>query len=99
MSGFKDVSTPLFTSQPLYLIDVTPYVEIYGFQKIIGSLQYLSLTSSDISFVVNKLSHFMHKPTQTHWTAAKRLLCYLKQTIFNGIQLTNFGPQVLTTFS
>ena len=41
----------------------------------------------------------MHKPTQTHWAATKRLLRYLKQTIFHGIQLINHTHPSLTTFS
>jgi hypothetical protein len=39
--------------------------------SVIGAMQYLSLTRPDISFAVNKLSQFMHKPTAAHWTAAK----------------------------
>ncbi|GFY87730.1 hypothetical protein Acr_05g0013690 [Actinidia rufa] len=83
MSGAKDVSTPLSTSQSLKLLDGTTNVDSTEFRRIIGSLQYLSLTRPDISFAVNKLSQFMHKPTTTHFTATKRLLRYLKQTIFH----------------
>ena len=41
----------------------------------------------------------MHKPTITHWTTIKRLLRYLKQTIFHGIQLQKAGSPVLRIFS
>ena len=41
----------------------------------------------------------MHKPTTTHWTSTKRLLQYLKQTIFYGIQVHKVGPSVLHTYS
>jgi hypothetical protein len=99
MSGAKDVSTPLSTTQSLQLIDVTATVDSSEFCRILGSLQYLSLIRPDISFAVNKLSQFMHKPTSNHWTATKRLLRYLKQTIFHGIQITNTGPPVLKTYS
>uniref|UniRef100_A0A2N9HE87 Reverse transcriptase Ty1/copia-type domain-containing protein n=1 Tax=Fagus sylvatica TaxID=28930 RepID=A0A2N9HE87_FAGSY len=99
MSGAKDVSTPLSTTQTLQLLDGTAAVDSSEFRRILGSLQYLSLTRPDISFAVNKLSQFMHKPTSTHWTATKRLLRYLKQTIFHGIQITNAGTPVLRTYS
>jgi hypothetical protein len=99
MSGAKDVSTPLSTTQTLQLLDGTAAVDSSEFRRILGSLQYLSLTCPDISFAVNKLSQFMHKPTSTHWTATKRLLRYLKQTIFHGIQITNAGTPVLRTYS
>ena len=41
----------------------------------------------------------MHKPTHSHWTAAKRLLRYLKHTIFHGIHLRKNTPWALTTYS
>ena len=56
MSGAKDVSTPFSTTQSLQLIDGTAAVDSSEFRRIIGRLQYLSLTRPDISFSVNKLS-------------------------------------------
>jgi hypothetical protein len=78
MVGAKDISTPLSTTQSLYLLDGTASMDSTEYRRIIGSLQYLSLTRPDICFAVNKLSQFIHKPTVTHWTATKRLFRYLK---------------------
>ncbi|KAF5475519.1 hypothetical protein F2P56_007319 [Juglans regia] len=99
MLGAKDVSTPLSTTTSLHLVDDTAVVDSIEFRRVIGSLQYLSLTRPDISFAVNKLSQFMHKPTVTHWTATKRLLCYLKQTLFHGIQLKKSKVSCLSTYN
>ena len=99
MLGAKDVSTPLSTTTFLHLVDGTTTIDSTKFRRVIGSLQYLSLTRPDISFVVNKLSQFMHKPTATHWTATKRLLRYLKHTIFHGIQLKKSADSCLSTYS
>ena len=85
MSSEKDVSTPLSTTQSLQLVDGTTAVDSSEFHRIIGRLQYISLTCPDISFAINKFSQIMHKPTTNHWTTTKRLLRYLKQTIFYGI--------------
>lgn len=43
-------------------------------RRIIGSLQYLLMTRPDISFCVNMLSQFMHRPTDLRMQAAKRVL-------------------------
>lgn len=98
MSGAKDVSTPLSTSTSLKLVDGTATFDSTEFRRVIGSLQYLSLTRPDISFAVNKLSQFMHKPTHLHWTAAKRLLRYLKHIIFHGIHIWKTTAWNLTTY-
>jgi hypothetical protein len=69
------------------LVDGSAALDSSEFHSIIGCLQYLSLTRLNVFFAVNKLSQFMHKPTNNHMAAIKRLLRYLKQTIFHGIQL------------
>jgi hypothetical protein len=99
MSGAKNVSTPLSSTQSLQLDDGTAAVDSSHFRRIIGSLQYLTLTRPDISFAVNKLYQFMHRPTITHWTVAKRLLRYLKHTICHGLQLRKTGNTALRTYS
>lgn len=87
MDGVWDITTPLSTSVSLLLNDGSSSVDSTEFCKVIGALQYLSFTRPDISFAVNKLFQFMHHPTQIHWTTTKRLLRYLKNTIFYGISM------------
>ncbi|XP_057962310.1 uncharacterized mitochondrial protein AtMg00810-like [Malania oleifera] len=99
MQGAKDVTTLLSTTTALTLLGGTSSVDSLEFRSVIGGLQYLSLTCSDISFAVNKLSQFMHKPTTTHWKAAKRLLRYLKHTIFHGIHIQKSSSPNLTSYS
>nr|KYP45810.1 Copia protein [Cajanus cajan] len=45
------------------------------------------MTHLDISFVVNRLSQFMHRPTDLHMQATKRVLRYLKGTLDHGLHL------------
>jgi hypothetical protein len=99
MLGAKEVSTPLSTTIALQLIDGTSSVDSTEFRRVIGGLQYLSLTHPNISFAVNKLSQFMHKPSTTHWTAAKRLLRYLKHTIYHGIHIRKNSRLNLMTYT
>ena len=66
---------------------------------MIGGLQYLSLTRPDISLAVSNLSQFMHKPTTTHWEAAKRVLPYLAGTITTGLFFKRPNSLSLHAFS
>ena len=99
MDGARDVTTPLSTSVSLQLTDGSSSINSTEFCKVIGALQYLSFTRPDINFAINKLSQFMHRPTQIHWTITKRLLRYLKNTIFHGINITKASSPTLTCFS
>ena len=43
-------------------------------------------TRPDLSYIVSKLSQFMHKPTKFHLNAAKYVLRYLKGTKEYGLK-------------
>ena len=98
MEGAKNVSTPLSTITALVLNDGATPTDATLFRTLIGGLQYLSLTRPDIAFAVKKLSQFMHRPSELHWVALKRLLRYLKGTIYHGLHLhrnTTLSPCLL----
>ncbi|KAI5328775.1 hypothetical protein L3X38_028172 [Prunus dulcis] len=99
MDGAKAVSTPLSTTDSLMLHDGSPLTDPTPYRRLVGGLQYLSLTRPDISFAVNKLSQFMHSPSETHWQALKRLLRYLKGTISFGLHLCRRPSNRLYAFS
>ncbi|KAJ0805739.1 putative RNA-directed DNA polymerase [Helianthus annuus] len=86
--GCKPVNTPIELSHVVNkrtdsdreeLIDVTNY------HKLIGKLIYLSITRPDISYAVQYLSQFMHKPLTAHLKIALRLLRYLKVSPGKGL--------------
>uniref|UniRef100_A0A2N9GCF6 Integrase catalytic domain-containing protein n=1 Tax=Fagus sylvatica TaxID=28930 RepID=A0A2N9GCF6_FAGSY len=99
MDGAKDVQTPQSTSITLKLQDGSSLTDATTYRQVIGALQYLSFTRPDIAFSVNKLAQFMHQPTATHWTAAKRILRYLKHTIHHGLHLTRTNSSTLQAYS
>ncbi|PNX98781.1 hypothetical protein L195_g022038 [Trifolium pratense] len=99
MDGSKPAPTPLATTATLTLHDGTAATDSTYYRKIIGALQYLNLTRPDLSFAINKLSQFMHKPTTLHLQHLKRLLRYLKSTINLGIFLKKPHTFSLCAFS
>ena len=59
----------------------------------------MSLTRPDISYVINKLSQFMHQPTSDHWDLVKRLLRYLCGTLNEGVVIHRNSRITLHAFS
>jgi hypothetical protein len=88
MSGAKSTTTPLCMTTPLKLNDGSAPADSKMFRTMVGALQYITLTRPDLSFAINKLSQFMHQPTQVHLQQLKRVLRYLKFTINHSLKLT-----------
>jgi len=100
MEQAKPVLTTLPTnSSSLTLSSGSPLSNPTEYRTVVGSLQYLSLTRPDVSFAVNRMSQFMHAPTDEHWQIVKRILRYLCGTINNGLLLHSNSPISLHAFS
>ena len=69
------------------------------YPQVVGGLQHLRMTRPNISFAVNKLSHFMHGPSEHHWGAVKHLLRYLNGMRSLGVWLLTYTPLTLHDFS
>ncbi|XP_019090121.1 PREDICTED: uncharacterized protein LOC109128365 [Camelina sativa] len=99
MLDAKPVTTPMVSSPKLTLESGTTLTDAKEYRAVIGSLQYLSFTRPDIAFAMNKLSQFMHQPTDKHWQAAKHILRYLAGTKTHGIFLRADVPLTVDAFS
>ena len=66
--------------------DGLPMKETWNYRAICGMLLYLSTnTRPDISFAVSQVCRFSHDPKQSHATAVKMILRYLKKTADKGL--------------
>ena len=62
------------------------------FRQLIGSLMYLAVVSRpDIAYAVSVLSQFMQRFNESHWTAALRVLRYLKGAPDLGIKFDGYS--------
>lgn len=97
----KPVRTPLITVEKLSITDgVCLGVEdSTRYRSIVGALQYLTLTQTDLSFAVNKVCQFLHSPTTIHWEAVKRILRYVKGTISLGLKIRKSNSTLVSAFS
>ena len=89
MSDATPVKTPAVTG---LISDSTPAPADAPYASLVGSLLYASVaTRPDISEAVARLCRSMKNPTVSDWTAAKRVLRYLKGTSSQGITFSA-GP-------
>lgn len=96
MLGCKPIGSPASKAK-LSPSDGSPLQDPSTYRSIVGSLQYVTLTRPDICFTVNQVCQFMHALPDSHMTAVKRILRFLKGTITYGL-LFRPGPFSLQTF-
>ena len=80
----KQDSTSIIT--PMTMKEVPKFddnepVDATEYRQIVGSLQYLTFTRSDITHDVNRVCHKFQQPTKADLRSVKRMLHYLKGTL------------------
>ena len=97
----KPVSTPADLNVKLQKEDgVSRPVDVISYQSIVGSQLYAAIaTRPDIAQAVGVVSKFCANPTQSHFTAAKRILRYLKGTVSLGLSYKKCADGILTGYS
>jgi len=87
MTNCKPCPTPVDTKPKLGACNGIPYTDPTNYRRLVGTLQYLTLTRPDISYVVQQICLHMHDPKEEHMNALKRILHYLKGTTEFGMHL------------
>jgi hypothetical protein len=66
MVDAKSIASPMATSTSLSAFEGDSFEDLTLYRSTVRALQYLCITRLDMSFTVNKLSQFMHKPLAPH---------------------------------
>ena len=48
------------------------------YRRLVGKLNYLTVTRPNISHSISVVSQYMSSPTVDEWAAVEQILCYLK---------------------
>ncbi|GJS39334.1 ribonuclease H-like domain-containing protein [Tanacetum coccineum] len=86
MQNCNPCRTPVDTESKLGS-DGDPVSDPTLYRSLAGALQYLTFTRPDLSYVVQQVCLYMHDPRDPHFTALKRILCYVRGTLNYGLQL------------
>ena len=99
MTECNPISTPMEQKMKLTSSEGKEFEDATKYRQLVGRLIYLTTTRPDISYVVGILSRFMHKPCEGHWSAAKRVLRYLKGTQDVGLKYSKVDDFKLIGYS
>ncbi|GJV25789.1 ribonuclease H-like domain-containing protein [Tanacetum coccineum] len=69
------------------------------YRSLARALQYLTFTRPDISYAVQQVCLYMHDPRETHFSALKRILRYIRGTMPYGLQLFLSTTSSLVAYS
>jgi len=79
------IPSPMTTNCKLTKAGLDLFSDPSLYRSVVGALQYTTITRPELSYAVNKVCQFMANPMDSHWTAVKRILRYLKGSIHHGL--------------
>ncbi|GJX55622.1 retrovirus-related pol polyprotein from transposon TNT 1-94 [Tanacetum coccineum] len=69
------------------------------YRRVVGKLNYLTITHPDIAFPVSVVSQVLTAPRTSHWDDVTQILGYLKGTPGLGILYVNHGHHIAEGFT
>ncbi|RVW53636.1 Retrovirus-related Pol polyprotein from transposon RE2 [Vitis vinifera] len=91
MLDCKPVDTPMDPNVKLVPGQGEPLGDPGRYRRLVGKLNYLTITRPDISFPVSVVSQFLQSLCDSHWDVVIRILRYIKSTPGQGVLYENRG--------
>ena len=86
--GAKPCSSPMAPSVHLTREDEL-FEDLERYRRLVGKLNYLTVTRPDIAHSVSVVSQYMSSPTVNNWVAIEHILCYLQGALGRDILYNN----------
>ena len=93
------VRTPMSSNVKLTIDLLGKSVDSSLYRSMIGSLLYLTASRPDISYSVGVCAKYQTNPKESHMTALKRIIKYVKTTADFGVWYNKDTNDVLTGYS
>ncbi|RVW35016.1 Retrovirus-related Pol polyprotein from transposon RE1 [Vitis vinifera] len=87
----KPVDTPMNPNVKLVPRQEEPLRDPGRYRRLVGKLNYLTITRPDISFPVSVISQFLQSPCDNHWDVMIRILRYIKRIPCQGMLYEDRG--------
>ncbi|XP_019172086.1 PREDICTED: uncharacterized protein LOC109167519 [Ipomoea nil] len=98
MVDCKPLATPTAVTLVVTPSD-QPFENPTQYRRIVGALQYLTITRPDLLYAVNRLCQFMHSLIVDHWGLVKRVLRYTKGTLDYSLRLSPSSSTTIHAYS
>ncbi|XP_054820732.1 secreted RxLR effector protein 161-like [Prosopis cineraria] len=98
MANCRPSALPMEQHCKLHNDESETKVDASRYRRLVGKLQYLTVTCPDIVYAVNILNQFTSEPKHSHVVAVERVLRYLKCTPGQGILLRSEGNLELEAY-
>lgn len=99
LTDCKPIDSPMDPNVKLLPNQGEPLEDQGKYRRLVGRLNYLTVTRPDISFAVSIVSQFLNSPRDTHWEAALRILKYIKGAPGKGLLYENKGNEEVKCYS
>ena len=94
----SSVRTPISLNVKLTVDLLGRSVDPSLYRSMIGSLLYLTASRLDISYSVGVCARYQANPKESHMTALKRIIKYVKTTIEFGVWYSKDTSDVFTRY-
>ena len=99
LESTSSVRTPMSPNVKLTVDSLGKSVDSSLYRSIISSLLYLTASRLDISYSVRMCARYQANPKESHMTALKRIIKYVKTTTNFGVWYNKDTNDVLVRYS
>ena len=96
--GTKPCSSPMAPGVPLTK-EGKLFEDPERYRRLVGKLNYLTVTRPDIAHSVSVVSKYMSSLTIGNWAVIEHILCYLEGALGRGILYSNHGHNRVECFT
>lgn len=78
MLDCKPIDTPMDPNVKLLPDQEESFPDPRRYRRLVGKLNYLTMTRPDISYAASVVNQFLNSPCDSHWDVVVRILRYIK---------------------